>query len=62
MAFLSNIQHLFNGVDIDDLMKEVSSLKRELDSAKKKIASFPMLVNCTKEKSNIIKGINAKIT
>lgn len=40
MAFFSNIQHLFNGVDIDNLMREIDSLKQELSSAKKEIYRY----------------------
>lgn len=40
MAFLSNIQHLLKGVDIDDLMEEIQFLNKELSSSKKELSNY----------------------
>lgn len=42
MAFLSNIQHLLNGVDIDNLLWEINSFKKDISSAKKVISEYSM--------------------
>lgn len=54
MAFLSNIQYLFNGVDIDDLMQEINSLKKEIFSAKKEISRYSTSLT---EKNNEIASL-----
>ena len=44
MALLSNFQHLLAGVDIDELLQNVSSLKEQLVSAKKELRSYSSLL------------------
>lgn len=40
MALLNNLKHLCNGIDIDNLIQEIDSLKMELLSAQKKVSSY----------------------
>lgn len=40
MALLSNFQHLLDGVDIDELLQTISSLEKQLASAKKELRSY----------------------
>lgn len=40
MSFLSNIQHLLNGVDIDCILREIKFLKKELASAKNELSIY----------------------
>lgn len=54
MAFLSNIQHLLNGVDIDSLMQEIESLKKEISSEKRKIFRYSTSLT---EKNNRIESL-----
>lgn len=54
MAFLSNIQHLLNGVDIDSLMREIESLKKELSSAMKELSRYSTSLT---EKNNKIESL-----
>lgn len=44
MAFLSNLQQLFKGVDIENLIQEIESLKKELSSAKKNLSEYSKLL------------------
>ena len=38
MTFLSNLHQLFNGVDFEELIQEIDSLKEYLSSTKKKLS------------------------
>ena len=44
MALLNNLKHLCNGIDIDNLIQEIDSLKMELLSAQKKVSSYSSLM------------------
>ena len=54
MAFLSNIQHLLNGVDIDNLLRDINSFKKDISSAKKEISRYSTLLT---EKYNEIASL-----
>lgn len=44
MAFLNNLKHLCDGIDIDNLIHEIDSLKKELFSTQEKVSSYSTLM------------------
>lgn len=62
MAFLFNLKHLFNGVDVDNLINEIDSLKKELYSAKKLLSENSMLLAEKNKELASLKQLNEALT
>ena len=62
MSLLSNIQHLISGVNIDNLLKEISSLKDSLTYAKKEVSSLKSSLSKKNNEVEHIKGINRTLS
>lgn len=54
MAFLNNLRHLCDGIDIDNLIHEIDSLKKELFSTQEKVSSYSTLMT---EKDKVIASL-----
>lgn len=62
MSFLSNIQHLLNGVDVDSLLSEIASLKYELISVKKKMSVYPTSLMAKDKEIELLKQHNQSLS
>ncbi len=62
MSIFSNIQHLFNGVDIGDLLQEINSLKKEISFAKKEISRYSTSLTEKNKEIASLKQLNVSLS